>query len=1460
MNERFLKVFKRYIPDEQSAAVMEQITDVLNIRSDTKSRIVTCDLAFGRIVPKKQLYHLASGIKEAYELEKVELYPRYPSGLFCASYVEELVETICRTDGRIGRGFFDGCEYDFDENAQTVTIRLRDGVTAALLNSDGADAFFSQCVHYEFGRDVKFRILGELADMAEPQYVRDAKEEIGRAAEKYREQLAADASGAAPDVERSSAFSEMETPDFEYLNEENTLVRSGRLVFDISEPEAVMGVRSRTPLRPIKDIENDKNCAFLGRAFLEEERESRDYTKRTVKLYFTDLESSVITRFVVENTDQTNFSKVPAYYLVEGRASLDKFEGETVVKVKTLLRVKNVLKGDDHPTPRVELHLHTNMSAVDALCEPEQVLAYAERRNMPAIAVTDHGNVQAFPEIMNACKKHPGVKPLYGMEGYLVDDTARAVFGYRSGNATAFADTEFVVFDIETTGLSAKSCGITEIGAVIYKNGSVTDVFETYVNPGMPIPAAITRLTGIDDSTVAGAPDEKQAVSDFLSFADGRMLIAHNAGFDVSFIRRVAEQHGLKFSNPYLDTVSLSRYLNKTLKKHTLDALGEFYRLGEFNHHRASDDTRMLAKIFGCMVARMESDGIKTIDEMLSAMAANADPKRLRTYHVTLLVRNRSGLRNLYRMISQSYLDYYYRHPRLPKTLIAENRDGLLIGSACESGELFRAIMDNRPDSELLKIADFYDYLEIMPKCNNQFLIDEGRLGNDQKSGEAELERINRKITEIGEKKNKPVVATGDVHFLEKDDEIYRQILQFGMKFPDAMRTTSLYLKTTREMLDEFAYLGEEKAYEVVVTNTRAIADMIDGDIKPIPDGQYTPKIDGAEEELTQCCYDRAKELYGDPLPAIVAERTEKELSSIIKNGFAVLYIIARKLVKNSESHGYLVGSRGSVGSSVIATLAGVSEVNPLPPHYRCPNCKHSEFFTDGEVGSGFDLPPKNCPECGTLMDQDGHDIPFETFLGFHGEKAPDIDLNFSGDNQSDAHKYTEVLFGKENIFRAGTVGTIAAKTGYGFVKKFLEEKGITLTKAEENRLVNGCVGIKRTTGQHPGGIVVIPKECSIYDFTPVQHPADKDSSGVITTHFAFEYLHDTLLKLDILGHDVPTFYKVFEDYTGIDIRTVPMSDPKVMELFNSTAPLNVKDPEGTGCDSGALALPEITSYVMQMMQTAKPKTFSDLLQISGLSHGTGIWLGNGEELIKNGTCTIKEIIGTRDSIMLYLIHRGVDYSMAFKIMESVRKGKGLKDEMEEAMRASNVPEWYIESCKKIKYMFPKSHAAAYMMGTLRLGWCKVYRPVEYYATYFTVKPTGFDAAVVMRGMKGVRAHLKTLEDSEDAKKKDEDTIDCLRVVREMFARGIEFLPVDVYRSHSYRFVPENGKIRMPFSALVGLGETAAQNIYDAVRQNSDITLDELKTVASLTKNVVEILRDNKCLAGMPESAQMTLF
>lgn len=1459
MKEKFFRQFKRY---EASAAAMGALDALLEYtpRLDVENRRVTCELKLSKRVAASILFEIADGIKAAYELSFVRLYPRYDSALFSAACIDDLIETLCRSTEKIGRGFFDDCTYEYDASAATVTIRLRDGMNAAMLNSDGADRFLHDCVRQAFGLDVRFVLLGEVGDITELEHVEEARRQLSR---QYAEAVARTAAPAAerdePRVEKDKSFAPVEgEPDFEYLNDEKTLVRSGRIVFDLEGAELLYGRAPCLPLRPIRDIRDNASCAFLGRAFMEEERESRDYTKRTIKLYLTDLESSVIARFSIASTEPLDVSKTPAYYLVEGKAGYDQYEGETVVRLQSLSRVKNVIRADGHPTPRVELHLHTNMSAVDALCDPAEVLRVAESRGMPAVAITDHGNVQAYPEVMKARKKYKNVKPLYGMEGYLVDDTARAVFGYRLGTNLALTDTEFVVFDIETTGLSPKTCGITEIGAVVYKNGEVESVFETYVNPGMPIPENIVQLTGITDETVADAPPEAEAVQAFLDFAKDRMLIAHNANFDVGFIRSVCERNGMRFDNTYLDTVSLSRYLNRSLARHTLDSLRDHYKLGAFNHHRASDDTRMLAKIFACMADQLEKDGVKTIDEMLNAMAGSADPKRLRPYHVSILVASAAGLKNLYKMISDSYISYYYRYPRLPKTLIAENRDGLLIGSACEAGELYQAVLDGKPDGELEKIASFYDYFEIMPRCNNQFLIDEKRVGTDQASGIAELERLNRRIVELGEKLGKPVVATGDVHFLDKEDEIYRQILQFGMKFGDAMRETSLYLKTTDEMLEEFSYLGADKAFEVVVTNTRAIADRIDGGIKPIPDGQYTPKIEGAEEELTTCCYDRAREMYGDPLPKLVAERTEKELSSIIKNGFAVLYIIARKLVMNSESQGYLVGSRGSVGSSVIATLCGVSEVNPLPPHYRCPKCRHSEFFTNGEVGSGFDLPPKNCPACGAPMLMDGHDIPFETFLGFHGEKAPDIDLNFSGDNQADAHKYTEVLFGKENIFRAGTVGTIASKTAYGFVKKFLEEKGLTLTKAEENRLISGCVGIKRTTGQHPGGIVVIPKEYQIYDFTPIQHPADKDSSGVITTHFAFEYLHDTLLKLDILGHDVPTFYKVFEDYTGIDIRTVPMNDPEVMELFNSTKPL--KPREDTGCELGAHALPEITPYVMQMMQTAKPKTFADLLQISGLSHGTGIWLGNGEELIKNGTCTIKEIIGTRDSIMLYLIQKGVDYSMAFKIMESVRKGKGLTEEMETAMRGSAVPEWYIESCKKIRYMFPKSHAAAYMMGTLRLGWCKVHRPVEYYATYFTVKPEGFDASIAAGGMKAVRKKIVELENSEETNKKDADTLVCLQVIREMFARGYEFLPVDVYKSHAYRFVPENGKIRMPFSALVGLGETAAQNIYDAIRNGRATTLEELKTVASLTKNVVEILRSNDCLGGLPESDQMTLF
>ena len=912
---------------------------------------------------------------------------------------------------------------------------------------------------------------------------------------------------------------------------------------------------------------------------------------------------------------------------------------------------------------------------------------------------------------------------------------------------------------------------------------------------------------------------------------------------------------GIPFEPTYLDSLIFAQNLLPELGKYKLDIVADHLQLPQFNHHRASDDAVPVAQMLAKFFVMLEERGVTRLqqinDEMTKLRPLGVKRNRF-PKHIILIAKNKVGLKNLYQLISASNLKYFKRVPIIPKSELVAHREGLIIGSACEAGELFRAIVDHKDWNELKRIASFYDYLEIQPLGNNRFMVRDGTVRDDE-----DLKDFNRTVVKLGEELGMPVCATGDVHFLDPEDEVYRHILLASKKFADANEPVPLYFRTTDEMLKEFDYLGKEKAYEVVVTNTRAIAEQVE-DIELLPKGKlFPPRLENSEEDLNRMVWGKAHELYGDDLPQLIVDRLNVELCSILGK-YDVVYMSAQKLVQRSLECGYLVGSRGSVGSSLVAYMAGITEVNALPPHYRCPKCRHSEFFTNGEVGSGFDLPPKNCPACGTPMLMDGHDIPFETFLGFHGEKAPDIDLNFSGDNQADAHKYTEVLFGKENIFRAGTVGTIASKTAYGFVKKFLEEKGLTLTKAEENRLISGCVGIKRTTGQHPGGIVVIPKEYQIYDFTPIQHPADKDSSGVITTHFAFEYLHDTLLKLDILGHDVPTFYKVFEDYTGIDIRTVPMNDPEVMELFNSTKPL--KPREDTGCELGAHALPEITPYVMQMMQTAKPKTFADLLQISGLSHGTGIWLGNGEELIKNGTCTIKEIIGTRDSIMLYLIQKGVDYSMAFKIMESVRKGKGLTEEMETAMRGSAVPEWYIESCKKIRYMFPKSHAAAYMMGTLRLGWCKVHRPVEYYATYFTVKPEGFDASIAAGGMKAVRKKIVELENSEETNKKDADTLVCLQVIREMFARGYEFLPVDVYKSHAYRFVPENGKIRMPFSALVGLGETAAQNIYDAIRNGRATTLEELKTVASLTKNVVEILRSNDCLGGLPESDQMTLF
>ncbi len=1094
---------------------------------------------------------------------------------------------------------------------------------------------------------------------------------------------------------------------------------------------------------------------------------------------------------------------------------------------------------------------------MDALINPADAVKRAKYWGHPAIAITDHGNVQGFMEAMLAAEKS-GQKVIWGMEAYFVNNTSGAVYGSCDGGL----EEEAVVFDLETTGLSAQNCRIIEIGAVKIRDGQVLDRFDTFVDPEGAIPPEITKLTGISQEMTAGAPDELTALQMFFRFvgkrADGGdvLLIAHNADFDTGFLRAAADRHGVPFTNPYLDTLALARYLLPDLKNHKLDTVANHYKLGDFNHHRACDDAEMLANIWFSMCADLDEGGIRTFDALRTDMAEKTDPTRLPSYHQIILIRNKVGQKNLYRLISDSYLKYFKKNPRIPKTELEKYREGLIIGSACEAGELFRAILDNKPEAEIETIVRFYDYLEIQPICNNRFLIAEGRVKDDEG-----LRNLNRRVVALGEKYGKPVVATCDAHFMNPEDEIYRKILQAGMKFRDYDRDCGLYYRTTREMLDEFAYLGEEKAYEVVVTNTNYIASCIDDNVRPFPKGTFTPHMDGAEEDLTRICYENARKRYGDPLPDVVAQRLERELSSIIKNGFAVLYMIAQKLVYYSEQQGYLVGSRGSVGSSVVASLAGISEVNPLSPHYWCPNCQYSNFDVSSDIGSGFDLPDATCPRCGTKLNYDGHDIPFETFLGFYGDKSPDIDLNFAGEVQGKVHKYTEQLFGAENVFRAGTIGALADKTAYGFVMKYLEGKGISLNRAEVNRLTSRCVGVRRTTGQHPGGIVVVPKEYQIYDFCPVQHPADDPNSDIVTTHFTFEYLHDTLLKLDELGHDMPTKYKYLEKYSDTSVMDVPMNDRSIYDLFLSTRSLGVSPDDLAGVPLGTLGLPELgTKFVIKMLQESRPQSFADLLQISGLSHGTDVWTNNAQDLIKNGTCTISNVIGTRDSIMLALIRYGVEKSHAFKIMEMVRKGKGLTPEYEAEMRAANVPDWYIASCKKIKYMFPKAHAAAYDMSAIRLGWYKVHRPLAFYCAMFTVQPNGFDGELVMRGKRAVQEYILDIDKrGNEAQPKEQQSLPVLQLINEAMARGIRFLPVDLTHSSDREYLPESGGIRMPFSALAGVGDNAAANIVAAREEEPFFSVEDLQTRAKLTKAVVDILRQCRVLDGLDETDQMTI-
>lgn len=1204
----------------------------------------------------------------------------------------------------------------------------------------------------------------------------------------------------------------------------------------------------------IVDITSDVgDVAIEGEVFRIETRELQN-GKILFMFDITDYTSSITCKMFIK---RDGFEKIKesvkegAILKVKGLAQYDKYIKETSLFVDDIMHgLAKKERMDNSKEKRVELHLHTQMSTMDGVSSAKDLIKRAKKWGHKAIAITDHGVVQAFPEAMDAAKKND-IKVIYGVECYLLEDEIPIVIDKKN---TKLED-EFVVFDIETTGLDRKKEQIIEIGAVKIKNGKQVGVFSEFIKPTVMISEFITNLTGITNEMVKDAQPVETVLPKFLEFVKDSVLVAHNASFDVGFIKEYAEKLDLKVENSVLDTLSLSRAMFPELKRHKLDIVAKHLGVSLLNHHRAIDDATATAGILIKCFDLLKEKDIAFLDEINELYQGKLDIKKTKTNHAIILVKNYTGLKNLYKIISKSHLDYFYLRPRVPKKLLLEYKEGLILGSACEAGELYRAILNKKSKMEIENIAKFYDYLEIQPLGNNQFMLEKNIVGSI-----TDLQNINKEIIALGEKLNKLVVATCDVHFLDPSDEVFRRILMAGKGFKDADNQAPLYFRTTEEMLKEFEYLGEEKAYEVVVTNTNKIADLIE-DILPIPEGTYPPKIEGAEEEIKKLTYDKAHEIYGDVLPEIVDKRIEKELNSIIKNGFSVMYIIAQKLVWNSLEHGYLVGSRGSVGSSFVANMVGITEVNSLPPHYICTKCKYSEFVKDTNGICGFDLPPKDCPNCGVPLKRDGYDIPFETFLGFDGDKEPDIDLNFSGEYQAKAHKYTEVLFGEGNVFKAGTIGTIAEKTAFGFVKNYFEEREQNLPMAEMNRLIKGCTGVKRTTGQHPGGIMVVPRYKDIYDFCPIQRPADDVKSDTITTHFDYHSISGRLLKLDILGHDDPTVIRMLEDLTGVDATTIPIGEEKTMTLFRTTEALGVK-PEDIDSQVGTFAVPEFgTKFVRQMLVDTKPTTFSELIRISGLSHGTDVWLNNAQDLVRDGVATLPEVICTRDDIMLYLLRAGLPSKTSFKIMEDVRKGKGLKPEYEEIMRENNVPDWYINSCKKIKYMFPKAHAAAYVMMAFRIAWFKVYYPLAFYIAYYTVRADLFDAEMMTHGQELVQRKIKQFKDlGTDIKQTEKNVLTILEVVNEMYARGFEFLPVDIYKSDAFKFIIEDGKIRPPLNAFQGLGQAAAQSIVDSRKKGKFLSVDDLRIDAKLSKTVIEILEKNGCLEGMPESNQVSLF
>ena len=1370
---------------------------ILKIIHDQQNKELLINLEMDELCPAAEILTAEKQLSSATGGAKIQIFPSFHESLYTPDYIYEIIAILKDRNGSVN-GYLDGAE--ISDDGETCEISLHSGGRDILMKM-GIDTSIQRMIAGFFKKRLQVVFTGN-SEINIDEYLE--KEQSAPLPKITITQTPPAPSGekrfqggSGKGGGRRGAAVLKEPKEIKLPFESDKLDSTASLFYGKGISEA--------PLQMAEHFGEGDEVTLWGEVFKTEDKTSRDGNTFIFTAYFSDKTSSEILKIItaIENADVIKSNIKPGKaIIVTGKFEFDTFAKCLNIRPYSIASVKIRKRKDKAEDKRVELHLHTTMSDMDAITPAGELVKQAFAWGHKAIAITDHGNVQAFPEAMNTVEKirkdGGEFKIIYGMEAYFVNDSDALV----SGCNECPINGDVIVFDIETTGLSRDLDRITEIGAVKLNNMEVVDRFQTFVNPERPIPANITELTGITDEMVEDAPSEKEALEKFIAFAGKGVLVAHNADFDTSFIKIACARQGLTYDIRYADTLKLARAALPHLKNFKLDTVAKEFKLGDFNHHRAIDDAEMLSKIFISLVnVSCKGHPLEKFGDFNSILG-NVDVKKLNTYHMIILAKNQVGLKNLYKLVSYSNLNYFYRKPRVPLSELQKHREG--------------------------------------------------------------LRQLNMRIVKLGEKLGKPVVATCDVHFMNKEDGIFRKILQAGQGFKDADNQAPLYLRTTDEMLEEFSYLGEEKAKEVVITNPNAIADMVD-DIRPIPKGTYTPSIEGAEPELQDLCWTRAMNWYGyeGKIPEIVTKRLQKELDAIIKYGFSVLYMIAQKLVKYSEDNGYLVGSRGSVGSSFVAIMSGISEVNPLAPHYRCPKCRYHEFVTDGSVGSGFDLPQKNCPHCGIDMIRDGHDIPFETFLGFKGDKAPDIDLNFSGEVQGKVHRYTEELFGKDHVFKAGTISAVQDKTAYGFVKKYCEERGIEFNNAEMERLSIGCTGVKRTTSQHPGGMVVVPNDYEVYDFTPVQHPADKTDSDMITTHFDFHALHDTILKLDELGHDVPTLYKHLEDMTGMKIADVSTTDRAIYDLFISTEPLGVT-PEDIFAPCGTYGIPEFgTPFAMQMLQDARPKNFSDLLQISGLSHGTDVWLGNAQDLIKNGTCTISEVIGTRDNIMVYLLHKGVEPSLAFKIMEITRKGNATKlfdDTIYQAFKDNNVPDWYVESCKKIKYMFPKAHAAAYVTSAVKLCWFKINRPCEFYAATLTKHTENIELDVVLRGKEAVKNRIRELQAMPNIGVKEKGTLDALLLINEMMCRGIGVLPVDAKLSGAATYHIEDGKLRMPYLSIAGCGSNAAFKLKEVVDAGNYMCIDDIQQQSGLNSTVIDKMREMGVFGDIPNSAQMSLF